>query len=105
MDSSTLTVGTYQDWGRDLKTYQRGLLREGLSKRRQGLQKPSGQERSARHHRDFLRAGNRGVGVKDAAGIDQEGFQARRRRLEESDRTTDFLFRDPIAAAGFSCAR
>ena len=87
--------------GGDMKTYAEELLQEGLQKGRQegrhegrhegrqeGLQKGR-QEGQLGTIENFLRAGIEWSVIKEATGIDQEAFQALRRRLEESDRTTE----------------
>ena len=79
--------------GGDMKTYAEELLQEGLRKGRQegrqeGLQKGR-QEGQLGTIENFLRAGIEWSVIKEATGIDQEAFQALRRRLEESDRTTE----------------
>ena len=103
--------------GGDMKTYAEELLQEGLRKgrhegrqegrhegrqegrhegrhegrqegRQEGLQKGR-QEGQLGTIENFLRAGIEWSVIKEATGIDQEAFQALRRRLEESDRTTE----------------
>ena len=76
-----------------MKTYAEELLQEGLQKgrhegRQEGLQKGR-QEGQLGTIENFLRAGIEWSVIKEATGIDQEAFQALRRRLEESDRTTE----------------
>ena len=83
--------------GGDMKTYAEELLQEGLQ---EGLQKGRQEGRHEGRHEgrqegqlgtieNFLRAGIEWSVIKEATGIDQEAFQALRRRLEESDRTTE----------------
>ena len=83
--------------GGDMKTYAEELLQEGLQKghhegrhegRQEGRQKGR-QEGQLGTIENFLRAGIEWSVIKEATGIDQEAFQALRRRLEESDRTTE----------------
>ena len=59
-----------------MKTYAEELLQEGLRKGRQ--------EGQLGTIENFLRAGIEWSVIKEATGIDQEAYQARRRRLEES---------------------
>ena len=79
--------------GGDMKTYAEELLQEGLQ---EGLQKGRHEGRQEGRQEgqlgtieNFLRAGIEWSVIKEATGIDQEAFQALRRRLEESDRTTE----------------
>ena len=67
--------------GGDMKTYAEELLQEGLQRGRQ--------EGQLGTIENFLRAGIEWSVIKEATGIDQEAFQALRRRLGESDRTTE----------------
>ena len=103
--------------GGDMKTYAEELLQEGLQEglrkgrqegrhegRQEGRQEGRHEGRQegrqeGRHEgrqegqlgtiESFLRAGIEWSVIKEATGIDQEAFQALRRRLEESDRTTE----------------
>ena len=63
--------------GGDMKTYAEELLQEGRQEGQLGTIE------------NFLRAGIEWSVIKEATGIDQEAFQALRRRLGESDRTTE----------------
>ncbi len=80
-----------------MKTYAEELLQEGLQKglqeglqegRQEGLQ-TGREEGQLGTIENFLRAGIEWSVIEEATGIDQEAFQALRRRLEESDRTTE----------------
>ena len=75
--------------GGDMKTYAEELLQEGLRKGRQEGRHEGRQEGQLGTIENFLRAGIEWSVIKEATGIDQEAFQALRRRLEESDRTTE----------------
>ena len=68
-----------------MKTYAEELLQEGLRKGRQ----ESRQEGQLGTIENFLRAGIEWSVIKEATGIDQEAYQALRRRLEESARTPE----------------
>ncbi len=83
--------------GGDMKTYAEELLQEGLQEglrkgrqegRHEGRQEGR-QEGQLGTIESFLRAGIEWSVIEEATGIDQEAFQALRRRLEESDRTTE----------------
>ena len=79
--------------GGDMKTYAEELLQEGLQeglrKGRQEGRHEGRQEGQLGTIESFLRAGIEWSVIEEATGIDQEAFQALRRRLEESDRTTE----------------
>ena len=83
--------------GGDMKTYAEELLQEGLQEGlRKGRQEGRHEGRQEGRHEgqlgtieSFLRAGIEWSVIEEATGIDQEAFQALRRRLEESDRTTE----------------
>ena len=68
-----------------MKTYAEELLQEGLRKGRQ----EGRQEGQLGTIENFLRAGIEWSVIKEATGIDQEAYQALRRRLEESVRTPE----------------
>ena len=68
-----------------MKTYAEELLQEGLRKGRQ----EGRQEGRLGTIENFLRAGIEWSVIKEATGIDQEAYQALRRRLEESVRTPE----------------
>ena len=68
-----------------MKTYAEELLQEGLRKGRQ----EGRQEGQLGTIENFLRAGIEWSVIKEATGIDQEAYQALRRRLEESARTPE----------------
>ena len=68
-----------------MKTYAEELLQEGLRKGRQ----TGRQEGRLGTIENFLRAGIEWSVIKEATGIDQEAYQALRRRLEESARTPE----------------
>ena len=71
--------------GGDMKTYAEELLQEGLRKGRQ----EGRQEGQLGTIENFLRAGIEWSVIKEATGIDQEAYQALRRRLGESARTPE----------------
>ena len=68
-----------------MKTYAEELLQEGLRKGRQ----EGRQEGQLGTIENFLRAGIEWSVIKEATGIDQEAYQALRRRLGESARTPE----------------
>ncbi len=79
--------------GGDMKTYAEELLQEGLRKgrqegRREGRQEGR-QEGQLGTIENFLRAGIEWSVIEEATGVDQEAFQALRRRIGKSERTAE----------------
>ena len=82
------TVGEFAEALRRHVPGPGGDMKTSAEEPQEGLQKGR-QEGQLGTIENFLRAGIEWSVIKQATGIDQEAFQALRRRLEESDRTTE----------------